>query len=302
MYFRHQLAHVHHCPYDIRTAYSLERAAYDVVHDWDLAYLATQIFSDVQVDLHYLPQRFRNLPYHARIVGRKTSTLSEKIMEAVYLCINPAVKIINESLAEAAREIILVSSLDRPWQVKVQMIASILQRLKRKNSREFSDKEIKKSVREDPISVREDFLQSTIEGFSETYGAITNEKAAKEFYEQWIRPRLLNNEKEKIKKILKLSIKRESKRLEEIKSEKKEAAGRSKDEKSRRFQNLIPSTSSDSKDEPSLPTSLSKPYHKIRSKNLMRFYGRDTGLSLGLNELLYSIWRKVGAAGLFGQS
>ena len=118
-------------------------------------------------------------------------------MEAVYLCINPAVKTINESLAEAAREIILVSSLDRPLQVKVQMIASILQRLKRKNSREFFDKEIKKSVREDPISVREDFLQSTIEGFSETYGAITNEKAAKEFYEQWIRPRLLNNEKEK---------------------------------------------------------------------------------------------------------
>jgi len=26
-FFRHELAHAHHCPYDIRTAYSLERAA-----------------------------------------------------------------------------------------------------------------------------------------------------------------------------------------------------------------------------------------------------------------------------------
>jgi len=269
-YFRHQLAHVHHCPYDIRTAYNLERAAYTAVRDWNLAYLATQIFSDVQVDLHYLPQRFGDLPYHTRIIGGEASTLSEKIMKAVYLCINPTVRMINESLTEAAREIVLVSSLHRPWRVKVQMIASILQRLKSRSSRELSDKEIKKSIRENPISVREDFLQSTIEGFSETYGSIISEEAAKEFYEQWIKPRLPNNEKEKIKEILKMGVKKEkeSRKLEKSKSE-GESPDRNEGEKGRRIQNLTSSSlTGDSQGEPYLSTSLSKPYRKIGSKNL----------------------------------
>ena len=269
-YFRHQLAHIHHCPYDIRTAYSLERAAYELVRDWDLAYLATQIFSDIQVDLHYLPLRFGELPYHVRIIGRKPSTLAERIMEGIYLCVHPVFKIRNEELAEISREIVLVSSLERTWHTKVQMIAAILSRLKRRNSRAFSKREVEKSIRENPLNVREDFLHSTVEGFLETYGLITNEDAAREFYEQWIKPRLPNNEKEKIKEILKMGVKKEkeSRKLEKSKSE-GESPDRNEGEKGRRIQNLTSSSlTSDSQGEPYLSTSLSKPYRKIGSKNL----------------------------------
>jgi len=270
-YFRHQLAHIHHCPYDIRTAYSLERAAYELVHDWDLAYLATQIFSDVQVDLHYLPRRFGDLPYHIRIVGRKPSTLLEEIMNGIYLCIHPTFKIRNKSLAKSAREIILVSSLDRTWHTKVQMIASILQRLKKMNPHAFSRKEIEKSIRNNPLNVREDFLRSTIEGFSETYGSITDENAAREFYEQWIRPRLSSSEEEKAKEILKRRIKkgRKRKNLEEP-SKDKEAnlSGKIKDVDEKQFLDANLQPRSDFKNEPYLPTSLSRPYNWIGQRSI----------------------------------
>jgi len=270
-YFRHQLAHIHHCPYDIRTAYSLERAAYQLVHDWNLAYLATQIFSDVQVDLHYLPRRFGDLPYHVRIIGRRPSTLVEEIMYGVYLCINPAVKIRNESIAEAAREIILVSSLDRTWHTKVQMIASILYRLKRRNPHAFSKKEIEKSIRDSPLNVREDFLRSTVDGFSETYGSITDEGAAKEFYEQWIKPRLSGSEEEKVKKILKIKIKRRGRKSKDLEEPDKEAnvPGEMEDVRDQRTSDVnFPPSRSNLKGEPYLPTSLSKPYRKIRQKSI----------------------------------
>jgi len=270
-YFRHQLAHIHHCPYDIRTAYSLERAAYELVHDWDLAYLATQIFSDVQVDLHYLSRRFGDLPYYVRIVGRKPSTLVEEIMDRVYLCIHPTVKIRNESIAEAAREIIFVSSLDRTWHTKVQMIASILHRLKRRNPHAFSKKEIEKSIRDNPLNVREDFLRSTVKGFSETYGSITNESAAKEFYEQWIRPRLSSSEEEKVKKILKTKIKRRGRKNKNLEEPNKEVnvPGENKDFKEQRTPDVnLPQSRSNLEDEPYLSTSLSKPYRKIRQTSI----------------------------------
>jgi len=266
-YFRHQLAHVHHCPYDIRMAYSLERAAYELVHDWDLAYLATQIFSDIQVDLYYLPRRFGDFPYHIRVIGRKPLTLAEEIIEGVYLCVYPIVKLRNESLAEAAREILLVSSLERTWHTKVQMIASILSRLKKRNPHLFSKKEIKKSIRNSPINVREDFLHSTIEGFLETYGAITDENAAREFFEQWIKPRLASSEEEKAKRILKANIKKRRKReLEDFDRDKEATLFEEIKEAGniQRFDVNLRSSYSDFKGEPRLPTSMSKLYRKIR--------------------------------------
>jgi len=270
-YFRHQLAHVHHCPYDIRTAYSLERAAYDLVHDWGLAYLATQIFSDVQVDLYYLPRRFGDFPYHARVIGRKPSTLAEEIMEGIYLCVHPAIKIRDKSLAEAAREIVLVSSLERTWHTKVQMIASILNRLKKRNPHAFSKKAIEESIRNNPIYVREDFQHSTIEGFLKRYGSIKNEDEAREFFEQWIKPRLVDNEEERTKKILEAKIKkgRRKRKLENF--DKDEGANVGDEIKEiRNKQDLdvnLRSSYSDLKGEPYLPTYLSKPYQKIENIN-----------------------------------
>jgi len=269
-YFRHQLAHIHHCPYDVRTAYSLERAAYELVHDWSLAYLATQIFSDVQVDLYYLPRRFGVLPYHVRMIGREPSTLAEEIMSGIYLCVHPTVKVKNASLAKAAKEILLVSSLDKTWHIKVQMIASILNRIKRRNPRMFSKKKIEKSIREKPLHVREDLLPSTLEGFSEMYGSIANEEAAKEFYEHWIRPRLSSVEEEKIKRLLKVAVKgrRKNKDLERFRDGETDKSGEIKGFKSHRIPDLNAYESNlDFRDEPHLPTSLSKPYSKIRLKN-----------------------------------
>ncbi|HIE19072.1 TPA: VWA domain-containing protein [Candidatus Bathyarchaeota archaeon] len=270
-YFRHQLAHVHHCPYDIRTAYSLERAAYELVHDWDLAYLATQIFSDVQIDLHYLAHRFGDFPYHVRVIGKNPSTLAERIIEGIYLCVNPAVKIGNESLSEAAREIILVSSLERTWHTKVQMIASILSRLKKRNPHAFSKKELKKSIRNNPLNVREDFFHSTIEGFLETYGSITNEEAAREFFEQWIKPRLSSDEEEKAKKILKTSIgKRRKKRgLKKPKSNKEPGmSDEKKDTGNQEPLKVDPHPFYGNTNEPHLPTYLSRPYERIKRGNI----------------------------------
>jgi len=270
-YFRHQLAHIHYCPYDIRTAYSLERAAYDLVHDWGLAYLATQIFSDVQVDLYYLPRRFGDFPYHTRVIGRKPSTLAEEIMEGIYLCVHPAVKIKNESLAEAVKEIIFVSSLERTWHTKVQMIASILNRLKKRNPHAFSKKAIKESIRNSPIHVREDFQHSTIEGFLKRYGSITNEGEAREFFEQWIKPRLIDNEEERTKKILKAKVKK-GRRKRKLKAFSKDEgikiAEEIKEIRSKQDPDLnLHFSYSNLKDDPYLPTRLSKPYRKIENVN-----------------------------------
>jgi len=265
-YFRHQLSHVHHCPYDIRTAYNLQRAAYEQVRDWGIAYLATQIFSDIQVDLYYLPRRFGELPYHTRIIGKGPSTLAEEIMNSIYLCVNPAVKIPDETLAKTAREILLISSLDRPWQTKVQMIASVLQRL-RGRSRAFSKKEIERSIRRNPLNVREDFQRSTIEGFFETYGSITDEKAAKEFYEHWIKPRLPSGEEKRAREALKLKMHRKKGEHGGLKDEKTDMkATKAMGDRQRTGGGY--DLAVDLMDEPRLPTSMSKPYKKLRLKNL----------------------------------
>jgi len=272
-YFRHQLAHAHHCPYDIRLAYSLERAAFEVVHDWNLAYLATQIFSDLQVDLHYLPQRFGELPYHVRILEMRPLTLAEKIIRGVYYCLNPVAEVRDRGLEKTTREILLVSSLERSWYTKVQMIASILDRLKKRNPHGFSEKEIKKSIRNNPMNVREDFQHSTVEGFFETYGSIRNEWEAREFFEQWIKPRLAGDEIEKAEEILKSIRKRKRKRRLRLKKSGEERWGEMPDETrdvgDRRDLDVdLRASHSDSMNEPYLPISRSKPYRKIRLESI----------------------------------
>ncbi len=107
-FFRHELSHVHHCPYDIKTAYSLEQAAYEIIQDWDLSYLATHIFSNVQVDINYLPRRFGELPYFARVIGKRQQSLVELIMDEIYIWVNPTVKSENREIAEVAKEILII--------------------------------------------------------------------------------------------------------------------------------------------------------------------------------------------------
>ena len=266
-YFRHELAHVHHCPYDIRTAYSLEKAAYGIAADWNLAYLATHIFSNVQIDLNYLPRRFRELPYFARVIGDRSKSLAEQIMQEIYLCVHRAYKPRNQDVAESAKEILAVSLLDKTWHTKVQMIAHVLGRLRDRNPKMVSRKTIARYIRNNPLHVREDFLHSSLEMFTETYGSISDEPAAREFFKQWIEPRLSREETEMIRQMVKEKLKtgkggkkgegkapgisKDMFDLAELGSRQKTVTGKSPE-------NILGQ-------EPHLPTSLSQPYGKLRS-------------------------------------
>jgi hypothetical protein len=271
-FFRHELSHVHHCPYDIKTAYSLEQAAYEIIQDWDLAYLATHIFSNVQVDINYLPRRFGELPYFARVIGKRQQSLVEMIMDEIYLWVNSTVKSENREMAETAKEILIISSLERTWHAKVQMIAQILGRLMARNSKLFSGKNVKKFVEGNPLLVREDFLHSSIDRFTETYGSISDEAAAKSFYKQWMKPRLSDEEIDKVKELIEEKLKTHVSK-EGKEEEKKEEAFVNKHHYGESTQREIPiSDKNPSIDtfgsEPRLSTSISRPYTKIKSEIL----------------------------------
>lgn len=276
-YFRHQLAHVHHCPYDIKTAYSLEKAAYKFAGDWSLAYLATHIFSNVQIDLNYLPRRFRELPYFARVVGEKSKSLAEQIMQEIYLCVHRAYKPRNQDVAQSAKEILAVSLLDRTWHTKVQMIAHVLSRLRDRNPKIVSRKTIAKYIQDNPLHVREDFLHSSLEMFTETYGSISDEPAAREFFRQWIEPRISKQETEKIKEMVKERLKtgkggkekgaRKTPGISKDMPEVEELGSRQKAVRGRSPENMLGQ-------EPHLPTSLSQPYGKLRSDAFNEFLWR----------------------------
>ena len=268
-YFRHEFAHIHHCPYDIKTAYSLEKAAYRIAGEWGLAYLATHIFCDIQIDLSYLPRRFGEVPYFTRMIGDQSKTLAEQIMQEIYLYVNRTFKSINEDVAETAKEILAVSLLDKTWHTKVQMIAHILSRLRDRHPEIASQKGITKYIEKNPLHVREDYLHSSLEMFTETYGTIADEPAAREFYKQWIEPRISKEETEKIREMVREESK--SGKGQERKTQRK-SAGILKDlsgfEESGSVQKTFlgePPPGGTYGKEPHLPTSLSKPYERLKS-------------------------------------
>lgn len=270
-YFRHEMAHVHNCPYDMKTAYSLERAAYKVVGDWNLAYLATHIFADLQINLNYLPRRFNELPYIIKIVGRENRSLLDEILEGVYFNLRPSMKPRYKEVAEAGRELVTVMRLNMTWHSKVQMITLILRRLKSKCPKLFSKRKIAKLAIEHPIRIREDFLPNSIKQIGETFGTIFDEEEAREFFKHWLEPRLGGEKKKKMEKMLKKLIKvsREEKKGEQAGSEKKgeekeEGEGESESSLTR---SLKPSSNLIG-EEPRLSTSISKAYEKIDSRRI----------------------------------
>jgi hypothetical protein len=266
--FRHELSHVHYCPYDIKTAYSLEHAAYEIVQDWNLAYLATHIFSNILIDLGYLPRRFGELPYFARVIGKENRYVTEKIMHEIYLLVHPTIKSEDRNISEAAREILVVSSLDRTWHTKVQMIAHILSRLMDRERRTMSTKKVAEAIRFNPIHVREDFFPSTLDRFDETYGSISDAKAAVAFFRQWVAPRLSEEEMAKLNEIIKERLKTQRGKGEKKELRPQDAFGYDKHDEHpdiRRddLSSLKPSVETLSV-EPPLSTSMSKPYRKVK--------------------------------------
>lgn len=254
--FRHELAHVHHCPYDLRTAYSLEKAAYDVVGNWDLAYLATHLFADLQININYLPRRFAEIPYFMRVLRGGRLSLLEQLLQEVYLLINPITASSNKNLRGAAKEILAVMLIDRPWHSKVQVLAVILNKLRSLYPHAFSEEKIEKYIRKNVLRVREDFLPNSLKiFFEEVFGGISNASDAEKFFKQWIKPRLSLKEKEKIFEMIKERVEMyggKGKRLgEEGKSFKE------------RINEDFGKTLNEGFEEPLLPTSLSSMYRKI---------------------------------------
>ncbi|MEM1581305.1 MAG: hypothetical protein QXK89_02175 [Candidatus Bathyarchaeia archaeon] len=267
-YFRHELAHVHYCPYDLRTAYSLEKAAYSVIGNWDLAYLATHLFADLQININYLPRRFEEIPYFMKILKSEYSSLLEQILQEVYLQINPIHKPSNKVLENISKELLAVALLDKPWHTKVQMIAIILSKIKTLLPTLLSKRRLEKYLREDTLLVREDFLPSSLKAFEEILGRVSSSSDAEKFYKQWIEPRLPLEEKEKIKKMLEERVKTQRGKLK--KGEEKTTEGLGKEGLQGEEKNAMKSPMEPyiggRQEEPRLPSSLSKPYGEIESK------------------------------------
>jgi len=268
-YFRHELSHVHYCPYDLRTAYSLERAAYNVVEDWDLAYLATHLFADLQININYLPRRFGDIPYFMKILKKRSrrSSLLEYLLQEIYLQINPIFKSKNKTLESISKELLAVIWLDKPWHLKVQMIALILAKLRTIHPSLFSSRKIEKFLRKNVLIVREDFLPNSLEAFEEIFGSVSQRLDAKKFFKQWIEPRLSPEERKKIREMLKSNVKK-LKNGDKKGREKIKASGREKSRKGRENYKEIsekPHLEEHLAREQYLPTSLSRPYEKISS-------------------------------------
>ena len=255
-YFRHELAHVHHCPYDVKTAYSLERAAQEVVKDWSISYLATHIFADLQVNLNYLPRRFNEMPYLVELAGKWGLPLVDEVLQGVYTLIHPAIKPRHEAIREAGREILTIAGLNKPWHVKVQMIAIILSQLKSKCPKLFSRKKLHKFIANYPLHVREDFLPNTLKMFEETYGTISDPVEAKEFFNQWIRPRLSESGWKRIESMIKKKLKGGGKGRDK-------SRGKAKGEAKPR-EKVVSISDEGTGKEPHLSSSLSKPLKKVR--------------------------------------
>jgi len=264
-YFRHELAHVHYCPYDSRTAYSLEKAAYNIVGNWDLAYLATHLFADLQINISYLPRRFEEIPYFMKVIGSKPSSLLEYLLQEVYLQINPIHRSSNKTIENISKELLAVTLLDKPWHTKVQMIAIILSKLKTIYPNLFSKKRMEKSFKKNMLRVREDFLPNSLKAFEEILGKISSSSDAEKIFKQWIEPRLPPDEKERVKKIIEEKVKTQKsvslRRKEEVEGIGNKGPQKSEVTSTKPLKK--PGFSSYNLEEPYLPSSLSKPYDKI---------------------------------------
>ncbi len=273
-HFRHELAHVHHCPYDIKTAYSLERSAHEIVGRWDIAYLAAYVFSDLQVNLNYLPGRFHQVPHTIQARGRRPRGLDRILFEVYRHALSKAGSPPKGDIQEAAREIYTIIRSNKPWQwqVKAQMIAIILERLRARNPGLFSEKRTGRYIKGHPMPVREDYYPNSVRMFEETYGAIPDQGEARRFFEHWIEPRIPSKEKQDLKETLKREIKARQGREEDEGVE----AGRGRRPKvEMKPEDVRPSRARELPGgEPRLPTSLSRLYRKIDNQVLDEAFWR----------------------------
>jgi len=193
---RHDLGHAHYCPYDIGTAYQLQKAAYHVTRSRELSFLALLLFSDLQLDCVYLRNRFRTTPYHLEEDFRRAKPKGiGRLFYSAYRVFYPGLpnhRVPREYetyaglIAETIRQ-------PKPWFIKVQSVAAILRKLKARNPsllREVEVKRYNKLMGAGAMPVQEDLSPNSARLVSRLLADIKDAEEAKSFYQQWVQPRL----------------------------------------------------------------------------------------------------------------
>jgi len=250
---RHEIAHLHYCPYDIRTAYELVREAYGACKDWNTAYFSLLLFSDLNIDCFYLLNRFGEIPYHVDIFLYSSQRGIGRYVQATYRHIlRKGRGEYGYNIENVARQISMVMKSEKNWFNKIELIALILSvnKVKAKVPKHLASSGVS-------IPLREDLSKNTIEKISEVLGGIKGSKEAMKFYEYWVKPRLKNSELDEAKKLIKSRAKGTEER----------EGRRGTPRKIRRVQ-------PDVGREPKLPTSISKPYSGLTDKVVEELFWR----------------------------
>ncbi|MGQ9478703.1 MAG: hypothetical protein ACUVQ0_01615 [Thermoproteota archaeon] len=243
---RHELSHLHYCPYDIKTAYELVKEAYGMCKNWDIAYSSLLLFSDLNVDCFYLLNRFNETPYHLKPFLNSSQKGFKKYVQAAYRSIlEEDHKKYDYRVENVAKQIRMVVRSEISWFSKIRLIAVILSR---NNVKPVTPKNLAKFGAGIPL--REDLNKNNVKKISEILGGVREREEARKFYEYWIKPRLKGSELDEIKKTIK--------KIRDGGGEEKAREGDSGRLKS--------GAQAGAGREPVLPTSISKPYSKLSEK------------------------------------
>ncbi|MEM2930879.1 MAG: hypothetical protein QW797_08495 [Thermoproteota archaeon] len=242
---RHEISHLHYCPYDIRTAYELVKEAYNSCRNWDVAHFALLLFTDLNIDCFYLLNRFGEVPYHVdRFLYSPQRGIGRYVQAAYRHILRKGRGEYGYNVENVARQISTVMKSEKNWFNKIGLIAFILflNRVKARVPKRLTGSGVS-------IPLREDLSKNTIEKISEVLGGIKGSREAEKFYEYWLKPRLKNSEIDEAKKLIKSRAKGTEER----------EGRRGRPWKIRRVQ-------PDVGIEPKLPTSISKPYSGLTDK------------------------------------
>ncbi|MBS7627862.1 hypothetical protein KEJ36_03470, partial [Candidatus Bathyarchaeota archaeon] len=190
---RHDLSHAHYCPYDIRTAYELEKVALSACNDSEIAFLALLLFCDLQVDCVYLRNRFHSTPFHLEERFRRNAPRGiERLFYATYRIFYPEIRNYNVPKEFEAYVGLLAGAIQspQPWRDKIRSIATLLAKLRGRSPSTFSPSAIRRfylGIGGRTVTVREDFEPNAIKRISEVLEGIESREEAKAFYEHWLK-------------------------------------------------------------------------------------------------------------------
>ncbi|MEM1508814.1 MAG: hypothetical protein QW291_05985 [Thermofilaceae archaeon] len=237
-YFRHNLAHMHYCPYNLRTIQTLAKAAFQEVKSWSIAHNAVKVFADLQIDLLYLPLKYGQAPLHIFYEFESKPKGLDEFRYAAYKRLFGKMLKMHKIDPDAsfygtiASEVILSS---RSWISKIKIIAALLKKLQALNKL----KRLESSTgRNTPLY--EDLEADMLNEASIAMSGVSKEEA-RELYRHWIKHRV--NIKEIEKKFEGITKGQGSEKVSEIEVKTEKGTG----------------------EEPELPSTLSKPLSKFSS-------------------------------------